>query len=161
MDSNPIHVRAAKVADLDELGVLAGGLVRMHHEFDPARFMRIPDVERGYAHFFASQLDDPRTILLVAERSAACVGYVFARLEPRDWNSLLDACGVLHDIFVDPSQRGGGIGSLLLNETIKRLDERGAPRLVLHTATQNTGAQRLFARHGFRSTMIEMTRELP
>jgi ribosomal protein S18 acetylase RimI-like enzyme len=161
MDANPIHVRAAKVADLDALGVLAGGLVRLHHGFDPQRFMMMEGVERGYAHYFASLLDDPDTVLLVAERGGACVGYVFARLEERDWNALLDACGALHDIFVHPSERGNGIGNLLLEETLKRLAERGAPRLVLHTATQNEGAQRLFARHGFRSTMIEMTRELP
>jgi ribosomal protein S18 acetylase RimI-like enzyme len=40
------------------------------------------------------------------------------------------------------------------------LTERGTPRLVLHTATQNQTAQRLFARFGFRTTMLEMTREL-
>ena len=33
-------------------------------------------------------------------------------------------------------------------------------RAVLWTAAQNTGAQRLFDAAGFRTTMIEMTREL-
>jgi ribosomal protein S18 acetylase RimI-like enzyme len=32
--------------------------------------------------------------------------------------------------------------------------------VVLSTAEQNSGAQRLFERMGFRRTMIEMTREL-
>jgi hypothetical protein len=36
----------------------------------------------------------------------------------------------------------------------------GAPRVMLWTAEQNDSAQRLFARLGFRRTMIEMTREL-
>jgi RimJ/RimL family protein N-acetyltransferase len=40
------------------------------------------------------------------------------------------------------------------------LREHGAPRVVLGTAEQNAGAQRLFAKLGFRRTMIEMTREL-
>jgi RimJ/RimL family protein N-acetyltransferase len=39
------------------------------------------------------------------------------------------------------------------------LAERGAPRIILSTAKRNEAAQRLFARHGFRPTMIEMTRE--
>jgi RimJ/RimL family protein N-acetyltransferase len=34
------------------------------------------------------------------------------------------------------------------------------PRVMLWTASQNATAQRLFARAGFRPTMIEMTREL-
>ena len=44
--------------------------------------------------------------------------------------------------------------------TLAELKGRGAPRVVLSTAEQNGSAQRLFARAGFRRTMIEMTREL-
>ena len=40
------------------------------------------------------------------------------------------------------------------------LGARGAPRVVLSTAERNEAAQRLFARAGFRRTMLEMTREL-
>jgi ribosomal protein S18 acetylase RimI-like enzyme len=160
MEENLVHVRAAKVADLDDLGRMAGKLVRLHHALDPARFMLIEGVERGYAHFFAGLLDDPDTVLLVGERGGICVGYAFSRIQERDWNALLEACGVLHDIFVDDSERQTGVASHLLEETLKRLTERGTPRLVLHTATQNQAAQRLFARFGFRTTMLEMTREL-
>jgi ribosomal protein S18 acetylase RimI-like enzyme len=35
----------------------------------------------------------------------------------------------------------------------------GAPRVLLHTAVQNEQAQALFSKLGFRSTMLEMTRE--
>lgn len=160
MDETPIHVRAAKVADLDDLGRMAGQLVRMHHALDPARFMLVDGVERGYAHFFAGLLDDPNTVLLVGERAGVAVGYAFTRLEERDWNALREACGVLHDIFVDQDERSTGVATHLLEETLKRLAERGVPRLVLYTATQNAEAQRLFTRFGFRTTMLEMTREL-
>jgi RimJ/RimL family protein N-acetyltransferase len=34
-----------------------------------------------------------------------------------------------------------------------------APRIVLSTMVANHAAQRLFARYGFRPTMLEMTRE--
>jgi hypothetical protein len=37
---------------------------------------------------------------------------------------------------------------------------RGPAGVVLSTAARNADAQRLFARAGFRQTMIEMTREL-
>jgi ribosomal protein S18 acetylase RimI-like enzyme len=160
MEENPVHVRTAKVADLDDLGRMAGKLVRLHYALDPARFMLIENVERGYAHFFAGLLDDPDTILLVGERGGICVGYAFSRMQERDWNALLEACGVLHDIFVDEGERKTGVARHLLEETVKRLTERGVPRLLLHTATQNHAAQRLFTSFGFRTTMLEMTREL-
>jgi ribosomal protein S18 acetylase RimI-like enzyme len=40
------------------------------------------------------------------------------------------------------------------------LRAHGAPRVVLWTAAENEPAQHLFQRLGFRSTMIEMTREM-
>jgi ribosomal protein S18 acetylase RimI-like enzyme len=49
---------------------------------------------------------------------------------------------------------------MLLDATLAALEARGAPRVVLSTAERNATAQRLFARAGFRRTMIEMTREL-
>ena len=73
--------------------------------------------------------------------------------------SLRGPAGVLYDIVVDPAHRGRGIGRLLLDATLAALAARGAPRVVLSTAERNEPAQRLFARAGFRRTMIEMTRE--
>jgi ribosomal protein S18 acetylase RimI-like enzyme len=48
----------------------------------------------------------------------------------------------------------------LIEKAVEWLRERGAPRVVLWTAENNAGAQQLFAKLGFRRTMIEMTREL-
>jgi ribosomal protein S18 acetylase RimI-like enzyme len=67
---------------------------------------------------------------------------------------------MLYDIIVDPAYRGQGVGRMLLEATVTALEARGAPRFVLSTAERNEDAQRLFARAGFRRTMIEMTREL-
>jgi ribosomal protein S18 acetylase RimI-like enzyme len=155
-----LHIRAATAADLDDLGNMAGELVRLHHALDANRFLLVEGVERGYARFFKSQLEDPDTILVVAELGGRRVGYAYARLEPRDWNLLLEACGALHDIFVVESERRSGVAARLLEDVVLRLRARGAPRLVLSTAAGNETAQRFFERHGFRRTMIEMTREL-
>ena len=59
-----------------------------------------------------------------------------------------------------PAHRDSGAGSQLLDAAIEWLRGRGMPRVMLWTAEQNTGGQRLFARNGFRRTMVEMTREL-
>jgi hypothetical protein len=37
---------------------------------------------------------------------------------------------------------------------------KGAPRLVLHTASKNAPARQFFATLGFRETMVELTAEL-
>jgi ribosomal protein S18 acetylase RimI-like enzyme len=147
--------------DLPAVGILAGQLVRMHHAFDPKRFLEPVDPERGYARWFSTQLAIDDVMLLVAELDGTIVGYAYARLEPRSYNELLDACVKLHDIFVEAKARRSGVGEALLREVLRRATEKGAPRVVLLTATQNEAAQRLFKRVGFRTTMLEMTCELP
>jgi ribosomal protein S18 acetylase RimI-like enzyme len=156
-------IRAMTPADLPATGQLAGKLVRLHYEFDPQRFLNLPSPEAGYARYLGGELKSDGVVLLVAERTTDqyVVGYAYARLEPRDYAALRDGCGVLHDVYVDESARGQGLGEKLVREVVRRLAEKGAPRIVLMTAVQNEPAQRLFARLGFRTTMLEMTREAP
>jgi ribosomal protein S18 acetylase RimI-like enzyme len=155
-----VIIRAAEARDLPEIGQLAGQLVRQHHEFDAPRFMLIPNVESGYARFFGGQLSNPETIILAAEQAGVIVGYAYARLEERDWNAFLDSHGALHDIFVAEGARRQGVARRLVEAVRERLQGKGAPRLVLHTASKNQTARAFFAALGFRETMIELTAEL-
>jgi ribosomal protein S18 acetylase RimI-like enzyme len=153
-------IRRAEPRDLPAIAALAGQLVRQHHDFDAQRFMLIPNVESGYARFFASELSDPDALLFAAELEGSVVGYAYARLEARDWNALLDSCGALHDIFVGVGQRRQGVARRLVEAVRDELRAKGAPRLVLHTASKNDAARRFFATLGFRETMVELTAEL-
>lgn len=160
-DSPAITIRPAAPADLPAIGRLGALLVAMHHDFDPLRFIAAtPQTADGYAWFLGRQLDKPDALVLVAEGGGEVLGYTFAGVEGHDYISLRGPAGVLHDIVVDPAHRGTGVGRMLLDATLAELRARGAPRVVLSTAERNESAQRLFARAGFRRTMIEMTREL-
>jgi ribosomal protein S18 acetylase RimI-like enzyme len=152
-------LRPARRDDLAAMGRLAGKLARQHHAFDERRFFLPDRVEEGYAWWFGREIERDDVVLLVAARGASIVGYAYGRLEERDWNQLLDACGALHDIWVDDAERRRGVGRRLVEATVAALTAKGAPRVVLHTAAANTAAQALFASLGFRRTMIEMTRE--
>jgi ribosomal protein S18 acetylase RimI-like enzyme len=158
---NDITIRPAAPADLPAIGRLGALLVRIHHDFDPARFIAAaPRTEQMYASFLGSQLEEPSVSVLVAERGGEVLGYTYADVEGYDYKALRGPAGVLQDIVVDPAHRGHGIGRKLLDATLAALEGRGAPRVVLSTAERNEAAQRLFARAGFRRTMVEMTREL-
>ena len=153
-------IRRAVPADLHAIGRLGALLVRTHHDFDPQRFIAAtPRTEHGYASFLATQLEEPQIVVLVAERNSEVVGYTYAGIEGRDYMSLRGPAGVLYDIVVDPSHRRRGVGRTLLDATLLELKARGAPLFVLSTAERNESAQHLFARAGFRRTMIEMTRD--
>ena len=160
-ENSAVVVRTATRTDLPAIGRLGALLVKTHYDFDPLRFIaRTPQTEHGYARYLGSQLDERDVVVLVAEQDREVIGYTYAGVEGFDYMSLRGPAGALHDIVVDPKCRGQGIGRLLLDATLAALAERSAPRVVLSTAEQNEAAQRLFARAGFRRTMIEMTREL-
>ena len=161
-EPSDLLIRPATPADREALGQLGAALVKLHHDFDPQRFIPPgPQAERGYGRFLIGELGDPKTVVLVADQAGAVVGYCYAALEGQDWLSLRGPAGVIYDILVDPAARGRGVGRRLLDAVLETLTERGAPRVVLFTATGNEAAQRLFAEAGFRPTMIEMTRERP
>jgi ribosomal protein S18 acetylase RimI-like enzyme len=154
-------VRRAEPRDLPRLGALAGALVRFHHASDPARFLLVEGVEAGYARWLGSELERREAVVLAAELDGEVVGYGYATLEGRDWGSLLDDHGEIHDVMVLESARRSGAGRALLRELVAELEALGAPRIVLYTMTSNVPAQRLFEAEGFRRTMLELTRDRP
>lgn len=156
-----VVIRRATESDLRSVGRLGAQLIREHHAFDRQRFMAPgADAESGYAWFLRTQLSNPDVSVFVAERGDQVAGYIYAAIEPQSWNDLLDAAGIIHDVVVDERFRRAGIATALLEAVAAWFGARGLPRIVLRTAERNTPAQRLFARLGFRRTMVEFTREL-
>jgi ribosomal protein S18 acetylase RimI-like enzyme len=154
-------IRPALTSDLSRLGKLGALLVQTHHDLDPLRFLAMNQrTPADYASFLSTKLDDADAAILVAEAHAEVIGYAYAAVQGYDYMSLRGPAGVLHDLIVDPAHRGRGVGGLLLSAVLRYLKARGAPRVILSTAEGNQAALRLFARMGFRRTMVEMTREL-
>lgn len=156
-------IRRAEARDIAALGELGADLMRTHYAFDRDRFIAPgdgADASEGYGQFLRSQLDASGVLVLVAERESRVVGYVYAAIEPLSWKELRDECGFIHDLLVTDDARRSGVGEALLDRAIDWLREQGMPRVILWTSPHNERARRLFERHAFRPTMLEMTREL-
>lgn len=156
-----VVVRRATAADLPAVGQLGALLLRVHYDFDRDRFMRPGDgAEEGYAWFLGTQLNEEDALVLVAERDARVVGYLYAAIEPRNWKELRDEAAFVHDILVAEGHRNAGIAEALMGEALAWARARAMRRVMLWTATPNERGRRLFDRLGFRATMVEMTKEL-
>jgi ribosomal protein S18 acetylase RimI-like enzyme len=156
-----VVIRRARQSDLPALGRLGARLVAVYHGFDRERFMApAPDAESGYAWFLGSQLAERDAVVLVAEQEGVIAGYIYATIEPRSWKDLREEAGFVHDVVVDERFRRAGIATALVEAVAAWFGSRDVPRVVLWTAEANEAAKRLFARLGFRRTMIEWTREL-
>jgi ribosomal protein S18 acetylase RimI-like enzyme len=139
---------------------MGAALTRSHQAFDARRFLLVEGLEAGYERWLDSIVDDPKTALLVAESGGELIGYCVGRIEPRDWATLLDRHGALHEVWVASGWRGRGVGQALVRAVCQELGRLGAPRVVLWCAWQNVAAQKLFEKVGFHRTMLEMTSEL-
>jgi GNAT superfamily N-acetyltransferase len=105
-----VVVRSARSEELPAVAVLAGKLVRMHHEVDRSRFFLPDRVEAGYEWWLGKELARREARVLVADDGGRIVGYSYGALEERDWNLLLDAHGAVHDLYVSEDHRGKGTG---------------------------------------------------
>jgi len=134
--------------------------MRQHHASDPGRFLLVERPEAGYGRFLVSQAANPDFLVLVAEQSGGVVGYVLAQIIGISWQDLRGPCGFIHDIYVHESMRRQGTGEELLRAALAWIQSKGRSQVVLMSKTGNESAQRLFARLGFRDTMVEMTLDL-
>jgi len=152
-----ITIRPATASDQEPLGRFGGALMRQHHAADPRRFIQVEHPEAGYGRFLVSRISEPSSLVMVAERSGAVIGYVFADVESTNWMELRGPCGVVQDIYVDEAARHQGAGRKLMSAAIDWIRSKGRSQVVLLTKDRNEHAQHLFTSLGFRPTMVEMT----
>lgn len=89
--------------------------------------------------------DGDRGLLLGAWEGERAVG--FATLY-WTWESVAASdVAVMHDLFVDPAVRGGGVGRALIDACVAAARARGLPSLSWMTALDNRRAQALYERY--------------
>ena len=84
---------------------------------------------------------------LVAEIDGQVVGY----LRLQDKYIFEEGAGVLsiNGVAVTETARGQGVGSALLDAATAEAKRRGARKITLNAHSTNTGARRLYERHGY------------
>jgi ribosomal protein S18 acetylase RimI-like enzyme len=71
------------------------------------------------------------------------------RLGLMDWEPVREGCLHIKMLGVDPAYRGRGIAGRLLDFAESEARSRGLKRLTLGVVSENSGAIRLYERHGF------------
>jgi GNAT superfamily N-acetyltransferase len=85
-----------------------------------------------------------------SSRRLPSFAYGFAQLYPSFSSVRLGRHWIVNDLFVHPSVRNRGIGSLLLTHVKKFAADTGATSMELATQVNNITAQKLYARLEWR-----------
>jgi GNAT superfamily N-acetyltransferase len=96
---------------------------------------------------------------IVAVREGRVVGFANYVVHPYTWSEQ-DEC-LLHDLYVDPEVRGGGIGERLIRFLVERGREERWTRVYWLTKENNARARHLYDRFGPADGFIRYSVPVP
>lgn len=157
-----IHIRPATSADLPTLYRFEQGVITAERPFDPT-------LKPGAINYYdlAAMIAHPDIQLLVAELAAGSaidppetrlVGSGYARIEPAKPYLRHPAHAYLGFMYVDPTHRGKGINTLIIEGLRQWAQSRGITELRLDVYNINTSAIRAYEKAGFVPHMLNMRR---
>ncbi len=142
--------------------------MRDHHEAcEPAAGEGIPFRERSAsweirAPRYRKWLEDPGTVLFLAEEDGRAVGYAFTTIGSQESTLATgERVGQLQTLSVAADARGRGIGSALIDAFLEHLRAEGVREWSLGVLDGNDDARRLYERYGLRAYVIEMIGPVP
>ncbi|MFC1821965.1 GNAT family N-acetyltransferase [Thermodesulfobacteriota bacterium] len=134
----PLKIRPAKKTDISFIGQLSSLVFSIYGPYEDY----IPS-------WFA--LETTVTLLAVQGKKSAgfvMAGHLSAEQGPENLCELLA-------IAVEPLKQGLGIGHQLINAIENSLDGFAGKQIILHTALENHGAQKLFLKKGYQFLAIK------
>jgi GNAT superfamily N-acetyltransferase len=143
-----IQITTAQAADIPALCELLAILFSQEADFKPDREAQT----RGLARI----ISNPDVgLIVVARLNGKIVG--MANLLYTVSTALGARVALLEDMVVSPDVRGLGVGSRLLEQTIRLARSNGCQRITLLTDGANESAQRFYQKHRFSfSAMIPL-----
>lgn len=159
--SVPITIRAGTPGDVAALLPMVREITTLHERADPDRFRVLPDILDRYAAWLPQRANDPRSVLLVAERAdVGLVGFLVGTIEPEVPIFWIPECGWVHDLWIEPVARRQGVASRLIEHAAERFRALGVKQMRLHTGSFNESARKAFTKSGFRPCVVEMLRAI-
>lgn len=141
-------IREATEADLPQLAEL-------YRQLDP-----VTSIDGERLHTIFSRLREyPHYRVYVATEAGRMLG-TYALLIMHTLGSRLAPAGIVEDVVVDESARGGGIGRAMMLDAMQRCRDAGCYKIVLSSNDERQAAHRFyeslgFAKHG-TSFIVEL-----
>jgi GNAT superfamily N-acetyltransferase len=156
MSRPPLKLRPAEAADAVELRRMLRALM-VHSGSPSARPIATAELARHMGGGWSGRRADIEGV--IAERGGRAVGMVLFFPWLSTWRGRLNL--YVQDLYVEPEERGSGLGRLLLAAAAREGRARGCRGLLLAVETTNEPAARFYARLGFHCLAEERHWLLP
>ncbi len=147
-DPRPVSVRPAEDDDAVEIA----GLVAM-------LAAELGDPTPVTPAYVADYLHRPGCHALLAVGPAEVLGLLSYSFRPGLYHAA-NSC-LVDELIVQPAERNGGVGTLLLNEVIRLAREGACAEVSLGVMKSNQAALRFYLRHGFEDHALLLELHLP
>lgn len=132
-----------RLATSEDAGTLARLQIAFAEEFDTSE-APLPVLERR----FGVLLESPAAFALLAGADvAAPLGYAVVTLRPTVYCD--GQLAVLDELYVQPSSRDLGVGTVLLDAAIAEVRARDGGEMHINVDEPDVDARRFYERHGF------------
>lgn len=152
---SPTDITAATAADLPELAEVAAATFPLAcpPSVTPENVAAFIAENLTHSHF-ASYLDDPDRLVLVARRDGRILGYAMLIRGVPDDDDVKRAVTLrpaveISKMYVLPDNHGGGISAALMAAALDRAPDLDAKAVWLGVNQNNQRAQRFYSKHGF------------
>jgi len=98
-------------------------------------------------------------LLLIAEEEGKIVGFALLGMGLFPLEQEVPS-GFLHDLYVEPSKRGHGVGKLLLAKGMEELRRLGCRRVRLSVLAENKQALSFYHRAGFKTQALGLYKDI-
>ena len=155
--NNEIAVRRMEFSDANETKRLMGIFQDFISSMRKGRFSW-EEMEKKYWPWILSSVEKKDGFIFLAEKNKTILGFVVGWIElsenfsypPEMWKR-----GLVQDLFVCESERGKGLGKLLMDRASTFFLERGLKTMVLHVIPTNP-ARNFYKRYGVQDGLIRM-----
>jgi ribosomal protein S18 acetylase RimI-like enzyme len=143
-------IRRANINDAEVLAELGAStfVETFGHLYKPEDLRHFLE-ESHTAAAYARTLANPGYALWIAERDGHAIGYAQAGPCGLPHEEVRPGDGELKRLYLRQSEQNGGVGRALMDAAMAWLERDGPRQLWISVWSENTGAQRFYARHGF------------
>lgn len=111
-------------------------------------------------NFYEKYYYDKNYFLMLALNDEEPIGFISAYLKEEAGNVVVDSTGMISGLYIKAEYRGRGIATELLEQAYHWCRGKNIKKVDINVYNENESAKKLYAKEGFHTSILRMTKHL-